>query len=432
MTWRAGVQALLPLDWEEQPSPAEAALARTMLVLGLTSLVVAGGWMGLFMSHHDFHSIWEGVRAFSQGGNPYFRYQEYATMTAETYRGDHKLNMYPPLVVLLSVPLGSLEYTTAKLVWWGLNLGWAFLALLACLWFCGDRLSKVEAGAVVLLFGTFYPALSSIYFGNYDNLIAALMALTYVGYRKGLPALGGTALALGVLLKGFPGFLGLYFAWKRQWKLLGVSAIVGVGLFAVTLTGMSFERQMWWFQAASEGLPRSHAAAVNQTLNAWSLRLFTYDEIFSQGIVNAPALADGVTLVMQVLLLVGLLAVTFRNTDPNGPREQLCFCLALLTLFIIPPFSNTKHFILAVLPVAVFLRLAMEGAIGSRILTIAMVAHGVLAFYIPVYTSRVYDAGVYGRLMVGWPVLFLSEGLYAILALWGCCWWYLWTHTAEE
>jgi hypothetical protein len=416
---------LLPIDHTQVLTPTERLLCLVLLMTGLGSYLALGVWVPLFTNLNDFHSTWEAGQVYLEGGDPYWRYHQYKDLDAESYQGNHKFFLYPPLVVMAVTPLSALPWTAAKLTWHLLNVLLGLVTLVVLLWVMGDRLGKVEASLFAMMYGTFYPVLSNNLFGNYDTFIALCMAGAFVAVRKGQGYAGGALLALGTALKIFPAFLLVYFAWRRQWRVVVGGVLVGALLFGLSLTGMSLGKQLAWLEMATH-LDRSYASAVNQTVLGWSLRLFTHDPIFSRGIMDAPEVAKGVAWVLRGLLVLGLFALTWRRGDPQGHRERLGFGLAALTMFLVPEFSNVHHFTLALIPTWAILLLARECRLGWPLAGTALLAHGLLAFLIPSYSFKLLSAGAFGWLLEGWPVLLLSESLYCLLALWGVTAWALW------
>jgi Glycosyltransferase family 87 len=129
----------------------------------------------------------------------------------------HSGFVYPPFATVLFVPLALLPYATAKLIYSGLSL--------ACLWsllFWLVRLVTIEVsgGAITLVMCSF-PVLAHFERGQFDLFVCYL---TIVGFgiwrRSGKSTLPALLLALAIGTKIFPFVALLYWAVKRQYRLV--------------------------------------------------------------------------------------------------------------------------------------------------------------------------------------------------------------------
>ncbi|MCU0241802.1 MAG: glycosyltransferase 87 family protein [Vicinamibacteria bacterium] len=135
--------------------------------------------------------------------------------------------VYPPLFVLLTAPLGLLDFKTAAGLWLTL-LGLALTGMLALVhhvWRPQDRLRLVllTLAAPWLLYG--------LRSGNVHLLVVLLLLAALVAWSCGRSGWAGALLALGGALKVFPLlFLPLLVALK-EWRLLTRALAISVALW---------------------------------------------------------------------------------------------------------------------------------------------------------------------------------------------------------
>jgi hypothetical protein len=130
----------------------------------------------------------------------------------------HSGFVYPPFATFLFVPLALLPYATAKLLYSGLSL--------ACLWsllFWLVRLTPsiaVSGGAIALVMCSF-PVLAHFERGQFDLFVCYL---TIVGFgiwrRSGKSTVPALLLALAISTKIFPFVALIFWAVKRQYRLV--------------------------------------------------------------------------------------------------------------------------------------------------------------------------------------------------------------------
>ena len=241
-------------DMQSTPTePAEdrsGGLASSALVwVGLAILAVAGAWMlvaaweeGL-SGGRDFVQDYAAVVKIGQGRNPY---EPYNDVTQELFGGPpHRGPLYSfhapsslPLVVWL-LPFATLWGYTGAFLAWG-------TASLVALWaICWSTLRVLQvprapfAGLLLALALIILPAIrESFEEGQLNVVVAAGMVGCWAARRSGRSGLAGVLLGAAFSLKPIPGLFFLYYAWRRDWRLLAAAGLT-VALLSVVGVGLS-------------------------------------------------------------------------------------------------------------------------------------------------------------------------------------------------
>jgi hypothetical protein len=153
--------------------------------------------------------------------------------------------VYPPLLVVLFVPLTKLPYFAARLTWLAINQACLFVALVAMARIytalTGARLARVTPFVAGLVAAALYsPLLNHEWQGQSNLLILALtswalyVAVTPKG-SSARDAVGGALLATAILLKVFPAIFVPYLLAQRRYRLVAWTAVMALVITAVTL-----------------------------------------------------------------------------------------------------------------------------------------------------------------------------------------------------
>ncbi len=176
----------------------------------------------------DFTQDWLSAREFRDGRAVYGNLPDaYRRQTGEEPPRDFlRWNAHPPGSVLLVLPLATLDHDRAFVVW---NL-LTFPLFVIAIWIVavelgirrGVRAAALAAGLSVLG-ATSHPLYQQVINGQFNALLALLIALAWVADRRGRCVLAGTALGAASAVKLFPAFLLLYFWTSRRWQTAGVA-----------------------------------------------------------------------------------------------------------------------------------------------------------------------------------------------------------------
>jgi hypothetical protein len=144
----------------------------------------------------------------------------------------------PPLLAIVLYPLAALPALPGAMAWFFIKAVMIWWVLYWCINLAtgpGRPLPLLAAGLVLLVVAR--PMAGDLQHGNVNILIIFLVAagLWCFAHRRDIPA--GLLFALATAFKVTPALFLVYFAWKRQWKLLAAAA-AGLALFLLILPGL--------------------------------------------------------------------------------------------------------------------------------------------------------------------------------------------------
>lgn len=198
-----------------------------LLAAGLVAFVLMGNGSGVDASMDigfDFRgTLWEPARAVLYGGDVY------AEPTREGVQIGNP-SVYPPLVILLSVPLAVLPFATAAWIWWALLA----LAMPVALWILGVRdwrCFAVASLSPVVLQGLFF-----------GNLTLALIVPIAVAWRyRDRPWVAGVAIGFTLAAKLFAWPLLLWLLVTRRLRAGAIATVTGSLLILLPWAAIGFE-----------------------------------------------------------------------------------------------------------------------------------------------------------------------------------------------
>lgn len=161
--------------------------------------------------------------------------------------------LYPPLLAQLLTPLAaSMAVLPAAQVWYGINVGLAFVTV-AALATCVPARWRPVLWLTPLVYS---PLLLSHVFGQVNVLLFALLTGTWIAVRREQRLWGGAMLATAAWLKVFPALLVVYFLWKRDWRVIVGVVIAGLTLLLVQLVGVGASNFAAYFTDVLPSLAR--------------------------------------------------------------------------------------------------------------------------------------------------------------------------------
>lgn len=374
--------------------------------VGLSILALAGAWLLIaaweegMSGGRDFVQDYAAVVKIGQGRNPY---EPYNDVTQELFGGPpHRTPLYSfhapsslPLLVWL-LPLAKLwAYPGAFLAWGIVSL----LALWSICWLTLRALrlpGAAVAGLLAALALIILPAIrESFEEGQLNVVVAAGMVGCWAARRAGRSGLAGVLLGVGFALKPIPGLFFLYYAWRRDWRLLLAAGITVVVLSVVGLGLSGLDGVRLW---ATVNYP-SHADLWpgypdNASVRGFFTRIFGPSDWRPRPRYPLPGASMLLWMVSGALLT--FLAIRAakggnRQADQSEPRSALDVALwglttppplarddprgdlevAVLTILtlLVTPIVWPHYYVVLVMPIAVIAmylgRLVLDGSTRS-------------------------------------------------------------------
>ncbi len=192
----------------------------------------------------DFSLLYTVAAAWREGRNPYDD-----AVVKETWRvrGDPDLpapgrpvtpNVYPLTVAPLVAPLSWLPFGAAILVWSGVVLAceaWLLWGVLRGAQAARDGVRLIPVAVAVTILMLSYPMRLNLASLNIGLVVSAAAVYAVLNGGRTLPA--GVAYGLALVKYSVTGPLVFLFAWRRQYRLIGVALAVQFALFAVATWG---------------------------------------------------------------------------------------------------------------------------------------------------------------------------------------------------
>ncbi len=311
---------------------------------------------------------------------------------------------HPPPAAVVLTPLTPLPPLAAKQLWTLLNLAllagviWMLRGLTQPARVSGeaapaapgrqsqDGLSLQWVALLVVLTG---PALwHDLAFGQlYVPLLASLVGCLYF-QQRGRPVLSGVLLGLLIPVKYLGAPWLLYWAWRRQWRLVLAATAAGLALVVLTL-GLAGPEPFTVF--LQEVLPRHLSGEIQdpfasrfQSWNSLYRRLFVADPLSNpQPAAQLPLLATFLGQATFWLLFLWLLAGLSRR-GATTRRDSARDCAWILSVLLLAsPAGASYHFLLLALPGTVFVaRLIRAGRPRDATVVVVMLVSVNLPHYL--------------------------------------------------
>lgn len=301
----------------------------------------------------DLQAFWIINRVAADGRN-FYDAREVHRVAAPLQRGDPPLSAtpvfsrevldagfkYPPPTMLWMAPFGHPDLRTASACWYALiaaALAGSIVLLRRIFFPAGGRLELAVVAALVLLLRATYTTFA---FGQTGTLM--LLCLVLFWRDRDRPR-GGLWLAAGLLVKPIFAFFVAYPVLRRQWKSLGVFALVAAMLTLAALG--AFGREVFTSYFASDPLRRVpnwlYTISENQSMLSAFLRLADYDFVRGSPLTFPPFVAAAALVVGVTLWLLG------RRGHEAG---ALALAAAVPAALLVYPQSLDHYAILLLVP----------------------------------------------------------------------------------
>jgi alpha-1,2-mannosyltransferase len=406
------------------------SLFAILLFVALTALLVARGIAPpMIKVGSDFPGYFTSAKIVADGGsvdrlydNAWFQDQMRRYRSGDPSYG--KFAPFPPPTALLLVPLTPLSALDALRVMTVISV----LCLAGSIVLLARILSwpLLHSATFILLSGV--AVQNGLRFGQPYIVLETLCLLGYYAYLKGWPLAAGICFGLFVPIKYFPVVFLLYFAWRRQWRVLlgGALAVVAVVSLSVSVLGFGLHEQ--WFSSVIG----NHLIGRLSMQDPFTASFQSFDSLFRQLFVNdaslnphplaALPLLDATAVIIVKTALVLAAAAALLKLARTGATAPSIGIISILTLLIAPA-TATYHFVLLWLPVGLMIQyfLANRAPVYAAFL---VCTYALIGFFPYALTARFDGRGALA--VLAYPRLLL------LLSLFAGCLHFIWGHPQSE
>jgi Glycosyltransferase family 87 len=361
------------------------------------ALVTAAALYAWVVAHHlreiargreglDFHDYFFSARAVVDQGKSIY---DYRAMNALSHRelGTKGLPVfvYPPLLVVLFLPLAKLSYPVARIGWIFFNhlcLGATTLGCVRLYEARGGRRVGTPFWIVFTLFAAslYEPMLNHDWQGQSNLLVSALTAWALVAAlrdeRSDLAT--GLFLAPAILLKLFPGIFIPYLVIRRRWRALAWTAVVGAAITLATLVWIPISDYLRFPHVLLDSMYLHEDA---DTLGNYSMAATVAIAFAVLGLGPAAVKVGGALLkYLPYPLALAASALEFRREASLVGKARLVTALRLTQPFILMGFLISKwwdhHLVFLLVPYFFAIRIAFLEGLRARAVAALVVISG--------------------------------------------------------
>jgi hypothetical protein len=332
-----------------------------------------------------------------------------------------KFAPFPPPTALLLVPLTQLEPLSALRVMTGVST----LCLVCSIILLARILSWSFVDSAVFVFLSGNAVLGALRLGQPYILVSTSCILGYYAYLKGRPVLAGVCFGLFSPIKYFPVVILIYFAFRKEWKLVlgGAAAILVVASVSVGVLGWKIHEDFLSSVLGNHLIAnlsmQDPFTASFQSFDTLFRRLFIFDPTANpQPWIALPRL-QGVSVFITkasiFLAAIGTLIKLARSGVGTATAPSIGL-LGILTLLLAPA-TATYHFALLWLPVGLLINyfLQQRASVGAYVI---LGIYSVIGFF--PYRFTIPFEGRGGLTVLAYPRLFL------LLAMFVACVYCIW------
>lgn len=327
--------------------------------------------------------------------------------------------LYSPPSLLVFRFFTFFDYATAKSIMLWLNhaliLLFLYLFFIKILNLEPDNLYLVPA---ILFLYLFYPLSLTLSNGQVGLWVLISICLTWWATKeKWHPLWIALPLVFGIFLKIYPILLLAVFLVRRDYRtiLYVMALLIAVSAVATFLLPVGIW-QDWVVSVFSKGYAREvggvmTATPANQSINAFTTRLFYGRNQRFDRLLRPPQWADRAPYILSGLVVLASLAATWwlAKKGPGDPQAlNIQFCIWILAIFLVAPFSWNHHLV-HVLP-AIYLSVLYAYKRKSILLFLLTIAIGLFLAYDFPSNDPFFRRGI-------WTLL-ISSQLFAVSLLW--------------
>jgi hypothetical protein len=360
------------------------ALVVLALLLSLVRLrIIVASFSGEALYDKDFLQGYTLARAIADGINPYLPTQ----VLAERYVAalpkptfSHP-TPHPPTLGLLLWPLSLFSYSTAAVVWLGLEMACLMASVYLLGRAVGARLSPYSVLGIAAALLIWYPFHIELMLGQLHVPMLVLLAGAWVALRSGRSTLGGALVGLAILLKPVPWPVLLWFLLRRDWRALATALSIISGGYLVAGCVVGFDTLMTYFTTVLPVVAVTYRSCWGN-ISLSSLAWHVFYGVEESGVVFAPPLVKSTVAaqVGSVGLPVLLLVVTWWALRKQSDLGVSWGLLAIVSI-LASPIAWAYYLPVAAIPAAHVIHCLLRRGLPSRETNLSLVVGMLL--YVP-------------------------------------------------
>jgi hypothetical protein len=397
--------------------------AALLLLAALTLVLTARGIVpALSKVDTDFPNYFTAAKIVADGGNTdrlydngWFQDQMRRYRIGKASEGEFK--PFPPPTALLLLPFAGLQPLDALRVLTVVSV----LCLIYSIILLAKTLSwsLVDSAVFVLLSG--YAVLGALRLGQPYILVSLSCILGYYARLRGKPVLAGMCFGLFTPIKYFPVIILVYFAFRKEWKVVfgGAAAILMVTTVSVGILGWKIHEDFLSSVLGNHLIAKldlqNPFSAGYQSFDSLFRRLFIYDPTLNPlplyALPRLQAIAVLITKVSILAATIGMLVKLARGAG-DGATAPSIGILGVVTLLLAPA-TATYHFVLLWLPVGLLINYFIRQ--GARVRACFILGAYALIGFFP-YKYTVPFEGRAELTVLAYPRLLLLLAMFAACA----------------
>ncbi|MCL4466845.1 MAG: DUF2029 domain-containing protein [Chloroflexi bacterium] len=309
----------------------------------------------------DFSAYYLAGKAHTLGLD-YYQRQTIETLGRQAgLSGDFGPFLYPPLVAGAMSPLSALDYPSARWLWAAVCLACFVVGLLFLLRATALQLPAGYRGPLFALLSLFPPVADDALKGQVSAILLLLLAGVWLAERRDRAGVAGILVASAASIKLAPTLFLLTFIWRRQWRALAATLLVGTALAISSLAVAGIDRNLFYLR---EQLP--YAGLQIGSLNNVSLPGLISRLASMPGPSGQPATATAWGAPATVVVWAILGAILAYGLWRHRHDVDAGFGLMAAAMLLASPSSQGYTLVLALLPLAALATRAQTS--GSRLL----------------------------------------------------------------
>jgi hypothetical protein len=308
------------------------------VVLAIVAVKVTVRRLDQFASrynNYDFDQLFDWGTRYRTGQDIWAPHQQGETRPGKP----RQIYNQPPAFVEAFAPLTRLDKPTAHWIWQIAQL--AFLTL--ALWLVASEIDPPLDPATVVIFialALMFQSLRRVLFnGQLSPLLLLSMVIAWKSARRGRPAAAGLSLAIGTLLKLYPGALAVYFLLRKRWSVLWWT----MGFFVVGVVASGIDK--WLKMPLSREYDLSLVTHNSTNSIALLPNVCTWCASLAKGGAPPWIAVIAITLILDIGVVTVLCWATSRAGN-DSVSDGLVFGLWLIAMVLISPLAFWSELVL--------------------------------------------------------------------------------------